>query len=873
LSSANFQRAPGLLGPIFEEAGTGERQVREALFLTFNIDLGFFEARLLGPVRATGAAVTVVADSSMFAPDPRNVRSAGNTYALGLAVTRGAFHPKLSVLVGPERALVGIGSGNLTVGGWHANEEVLTIVRADRETGAPTLLRDVVAFLRGLVQRVTISQLALDGIERTAAQLETLLDSTDPVATGHSLADSLRGPILDQLPTEPLDTLEIAAPFHDLGAKALTALIERYGARRVAVLAQPGRAVMDPATMQGAAVAAGCQLDFVQIDGDDERSSRYRHGKVITGLRDGRAVWTLVGSANVSAAALLGRAPAANVEISVLHRDSTSLLPTPTLPVADVPALHYTLAVVGEDEPASNPPGATLLEARAVDGGIEVTISSSAPVDLTVEVSPFASSPDSFTAIGVVPSGHTSSVFRTELGPGTRVRIGDQWQFLAFPDHVVRRLLPTGAGRPNHDTSFAEIFASDAAARQWLDAMARLTQTHSGAGRPGVSAMRSDAHEDHISASWRTLEDDDSWSAYSEDALTRLGMPIFHLAAGLAPSLVGASLPNAAPAWEDRFDETAEAFEEGETVESVEELDDVVVTAEPVLSSHQRGRLRAWLVQVVGLMPHLGPYERIAVCQLAISGSAALIWDETAGPSGWFAPLAHALETMTSQPWPSRAASQAAAVTALGLIRLRMAVPADERGPEAKKFFELSAHLQPLTSTATAEAIGENLNVLAGTTRVSPTADEVLDELADYQNFDPRHTFRRLLVAVLPHFDTEWLDSQRVRLRGHTPNPLSVATLALSQATHLAHVAVGVTAEDGKWAVIGKIPGRLIVVDGDPKRTAYRTYDVSGLINPVVVLTDKDQARKRRLSLPPWTVPGDIDREVLNALEVGDGPL
>ncbi|MDN5744817.1 MAG: hypothetical protein L0H31_06805, partial [Nocardioidaceae bacterium] len=194
MSDPTFHRVPGLLGPIFEEAGTGDRQMREALFLTFNVDLGFFEARLLGPVRAAGAAVTVVADASVFAPDPRNVRSAGHGYALGLAAMNGAFHPKLTIIAGPHRALIGIGSGNLTIGGWHSNDEVLTTIRASRDEGIPTIVSDVVAFLDQLPDRVTISPLARDGIARTATQLSELLDAGQPVDTGHTLVTSLTGP-------------------------------------------------------------------------------------------------------------------------------------------------------------------------------------------------------------------------------------------------------------------------------------------------------------------------------------------------------------------------------------------------------------------------------------------------------------------------------------------------------------------------------------------------------------------------------------------------------------------------------------------------------------------------------------------------------
>ncbi len=875
LADTTFARAPGLLGPIFEEAGTGERQMREALFLTFNVDLGFFETRLLGPVRSTGAAVTVVADSRVFAPDPRNVRSAGHAYALGLAATPGAFHPKLTILVGPYRALVGIGSGNLTVGGWHSNDEVLTTIRASRDDGAPTILHDVVRFLRNLPQRVTISPLAVDGIGRTADHLAALLDVAEPVDTGHAVLDSVHGPILAQLPNNPIDALEMSAPFHDLGARALSALIARFRVAQVTVLAQSGRAVMDPAAMQQAAAAAGCRLSFVQIDGDQHASSRYRHGKVLTGLNQGRSDWTLVGSANMSAAALLGRAPTANVEIAVLHSPGISLLPSPTVPVSDVSALHYRLAVDGKDGDSSNPVVPTLIEARAVADGVEVTLSSSAEQDMAVEVSPYAASPDTFAHLGVIPAGSSSTVFRAQFGPGTRIRAADHWQFLAFPEHVIKRLQPTGAGRPNRDTTMAEIFTSDAAAHQWQEALTRLLLTHGRAARPGVVAASDEDRKVHVAATWRTLEEKDTWADYAEDALARLGMPIFRLAAGASasPAAVGASLPNSAPAWEDRFDETTESFEEGQTVETVEHLDDVLVTPAPTaLSSYQRSRLRRWVIDVVELMPVLGPYERIAVCQLAVSGSAAVIWDETASPAGWFAPLADALGTMNGHLWPTAAANQAAAVTALGLYRLRMAVPADERGEQAKRFLALSTLLQPITSTATADTITENLELLAGTSFVAPTAKDVLEELSRFVASDPRKALDRVLERVLPNFASEWLDDHRVHLAGRSSNPRAIAVEALRHANEIASLAVGVTADSGAWAVIGKIPGRVSVIEGGKKGTTFKTYDTSSL-NAIVILTEQEQAQQRRISSPPLNSPGDVDWEVLHALDLDEGPM
>ena len=79
--STPVAQAPSILGHLLQAAARPERQFREALFLTFNIDVGFFETRLLGACRAAGAAVTVVADAYVYALDPRSARAAGQTYA------------------------------------------------------------------------------------------------------------------------------------------------------------------------------------------------------------------------------------------------------------------------------------------------------------------------------------------------------------------------------------------------------------------------------------------------------------------------------------------------------------------------------------------------------------------------------------------------------------------------------------------------------------------------------------------------------------------------------------------------------------------------------------------------------------------------
>lgn len=874
LVEPKFQRVPGLLGPIFEEAGTGDRQMREALFLTFNVDLGFFEARLLGPVRAAGAAVTVIADASVFAPDPRNVRSAGHGYALGLAAMGGAFHPKLTVLAGPHRALIGIGSGNLTIGGWHSNDEVLTTIRASRDDGVPTVIRDVVAFLDQLPERVTISPLAREGIARTAAQLAELIDSGPLIDTGHALVTSLAGPIIGQLPGEHVDELEIAAPFHDVGGRALAALIRRYAPTRVTVLAQPDQAVMDSAVLQAVASGAGCDLRFVQLDGEHLSPGRYRHGKVITGLLAGEPSWSLVGSPNATAAALLGLAPSGNCEIAVLSRASTSLLPTPTVPVVDVAALTNMIGPAGEADDRGAPGLVRLLEARAVEGGVEVRLSGPTSVDIDVEISAYAASPDRFEPLGTIAEGESVQLFSGSFPAGSRVRIGEQLQFLAYADQVVNRIRPTGAGRPNLDATVTELFTSDVAAAQWHDALTRLLLTHSqGRAHTGETAAKA-VNESDAATNWRTLDDLDRWSEYTDDALTRLGMPIFQLAAGSAAPTkpVGSSLPSAAPAWEDHFDETTEAFEEDETAESMLAEDNETAIATP-LSPHKRSRLRKWIADLVSLSPHLGPLERIAVTQLTIAGSSALIWERDDHSPKWFAALATAVEAMARDDWPAAVADQAAAVTAVAVYRLRMAVPPDERGGEADRFRGLVQRVAPLLNSATADAVSDNLELLSGATLIQRSAEDVLDHVAEAANARPDHAILRVLANVLPDLDIAWAARGELIVAGRLTNPRAIAAQVFNHASSLDELAVGVNSTNGAWLVAAKVPDRITIVEGGKRPATYKTYKIPRQSNPARVLTEPEFAQASRISTPPFTKPDSTDLEVLKQLGIEHVPL
>lgn len=167
------------------------------------------------------------------------MRRAGLQYRDARAVCPGgtAFHPKLLVCVGDGQARVAIGSGNLTMAGWHANAETWTVLRADAD-GGPDTLRAVSAFLRDLARSdIALSAGAPEALIRVADGLDEL-PADQP---GPRLLHSLTEPIAEQLPAldDPVDELVLYAPFHDARLAGTKRLLDLTRPRKWTVFLHP----------------------------------------------------------------------------------------------------------------------------------------------------------------------------------------------------------------------------------------------------------------------------------------------------------------------------------------------------------------------------------------------------------------------------------------------------------------------------------------------------------------------------------------------------------------------------------------------------------------------------------------------------------
>lgn len=588
---------------LLAEAAREDRQAAEALFCTFGVNFGFFESQILGPTRSTGAIVTTLSDAHVFPVDTRSMASAGISYVPAVAAIQGAFHPKVNVLAGSKRAIVSIGSGNLTVDGWHNNDELCTVFSPDTERGCPSVVAQLVQWLDALPGVVpAMSPAGVEALGRVAMLLRTLSANAEPIDTGQMLVHNTTTPIIDQLPAGTVERLDLYAPFHGQGGHALEALIARFHPSSVVIGLQTGhgddpatlcnRTVIDPAALARVAAAAGVDLSFRATD-----SKRYRHGKLIEAtLADGRT-WTLTGSANLSSAALLKPIiGGGNCEVGIVTNGGPTRLFPPTEATAlDVAALPR-VTLIGPTAAAPTREPVTLLSAEIRDGQVVVHLSRPAPFDVTVEISHYRSQPDDRTTLGQIPQGQNSYAFDGSFPGGSRVRL--TWQAsdgttassaserpLIDATSVRRRITVGGTNRHN-PTEPTQFFDDPGVAAAWLDAVRNMASKRAATSfptratppaRPGPGLTPAEG--------WRTIDDRDTWQTYTEDANARLGETMLAFALGGLPRMasLAATALTTTPDWVDRPEKQDPGAEEGATVE---EITDTQAVDEPDTDTH-----------------------------------------------------------------------------------------------------------------------------------------------------------------------------------------------------------------------------------------------------------------------------------------------
>jgi hypothetical protein len=309
-----------------------------SIVTTYSVDPAFYDTYVERRLRTHGVKNNILmADARMLKMAlnalPEAFSAAGVRYAVVPVSVGGAFHPKVHLRLGENKARLVIGSANATAAGWGKNQEVVTRLnwnwRAndvdDNGSMGPLIAKTYSYLERWLINTPGEAiRYKLQMMERQAQWLREIEPSKTPITLSDGSAVDLLCEAGGDSPSmlkqfselasqEKVSRLVIVSPYWDQDLRGLTDLRSALGKPATFVALNPHKNSFPIKALRG-----GDTISFVAID--DTTSARFLHAKIII-AQTSKADHILFGSANCSDDALghlngLSR----NAEVSVYRR-------------------------------------------------------------------------------------------------------------------------------------------------------------------------------------------------------------------------------------------------------------------------------------------------------------------------------------------------------------------------------------------------------------------------------------------------------------------------------------------------------------------------------------------------------------------------
>lgn len=309
-----------------------------SIVTTYSVDPAFYDMYVERRLRRHGVRNNILmADARMLKMAlnalPEAFTAAGIRYAVVPVSVVGAFHPKVHLRLGENKARLVIGSANATAAGWGKNQEVVTRLnwswRADAEddnAAMGPLVAKAYTYLTQWLKKAPGETIRykLQMIERQAQWLRELESSKAPITLSDGSAvdllcesggdsPSMLKQFSDLAAQEAVRRLVIVSPYWDFDLRGLRDLRAALGKPTTVVALNPHRNAF-PVN----ALRSGDTLKFVAID--DTTSAKFLHAKIFI-AQTRKADHVLFGSANCSDDALGHLSGVSrNAEVSVYRR-------------------------------------------------------------------------------------------------------------------------------------------------------------------------------------------------------------------------------------------------------------------------------------------------------------------------------------------------------------------------------------------------------------------------------------------------------------------------------------------------------------------------------------------------------------------------
>jgi hypothetical protein len=292
-----------------------------ALLSTYSCDINFINKVIVAKLLEQGCnKIILFTDRRMLTVNLMRDYSVtlGNKYIINPIKTDYAFHPKVFLLLGKEKAKLMIGSGNLTCAGMLSNTEVFT--KYEYSEGNDEDLNIIQSAYRmfqsiALQNNIPMQNKVFDNINDLRYISKSIQGNNTKI-----WIDNMRMPIADQLLTivdEQIKTIDIIVPFFDSKCEAAYYLRKVFNVSKCTIYVQNRNSNLR-LNMLTNDIKAYCFNNF-------NGSSNYYHAKVVIfhGMKND---YVLYGSANCSTVALNKNITDGNYEACILEKGKLGCL-------------------------------------------------------------------------------------------------------------------------------------------------------------------------------------------------------------------------------------------------------------------------------------------------------------------------------------------------------------------------------------------------------------------------------------------------------------------------------------------------------------------------------------------------------------------
>lgn len=292
-----------------------------AVFLTYTLNLGFFEQIIAPSLETAGCSnVLIIADPDGYAEaiqmGLKNVAHVGMHYVCTPLPRKGqgVQHIKLLFMAGPERGRLLIGSGNLTMHGYSRNLEIYSQFEYDHHAPDPEAkfaLYTVWKRLQDIAAEESFSPAARRQMEGIAENARWLKEEPDNL-TDFAMWDNYDSPLWEQLTQwreksgltgKAARTLCIFSPYYDRDGGMLRQFAETLSPDLLEIYLSQENTTLDGLQLRANWPEGPDFPDIFDIkEIKEKQSQRLLHAKIVVGIEENGS-WCISGSANMTRAA------------------------------------------------------------------------------------------------------------------------------------------------------------------------------------------------------------------------------------------------------------------------------------------------------------------------------------------------------------------------------------------------------------------------------------------------------------------------------------------------------------------------------------------------------------------------------------------